>query len=100
MPLLNGVNPVHFAISEFVSLYRLPVTSAIVVKNHPKMTYRRSLLFCRDPGNELQRMMDPVCLADVEDFAKKHLPKHAFDYFAGGANEESTLEENVKAFKR
>ena len=43
---------------------------------------------------------DPVCLADFENYAREHLPKHAFDFFAGGANEENTLRENVEAFKR
>ena len=43
---------------------------------------------------------DPVCLADFEDYARKHLPKHAFEFFAGGANDEHTLRENLEAFKR
>ena len=45
-------------------------------------------------------MADPVCLADFEDYARKHLPKHAFEFFAGGANDEHTLRENLEAFKR
>lgn len=41
-----------------------------------------------------------VCLADFEDYARKHLPKYAFDFFAGGANDENTIRENLEAFKR
>lgn len=43
---------------------------------------------------------EPVCLADFEDYAREHLPKHAFEYIAGGANDESTLKENLQALKR
>ena len=46
------------------------------------------------------KMADPVCVDDFEKHAKKHLPKYAFEYFAGGADEENTLRENVEAFKR
>ena len=42
----------------------------------------------------------PVCVADFEDHAKKHLPKMVFDYYACGAGEQQTLKENVAAFKR
>ena len=45
-------------------------------------------------------VQEPVCVADLEDYARKHLPKHAFEYFAGGANDETTLRENVEALKR
>ncbi|XP_033029607.1 hydroxyacid oxidase 2 [Lacerta agilis] len=41
-----------------------------------------------------------VCLSDFEAYAKKHLPKDAWDFVAAGADECSTLEENLKAFKR
>ena len=39
-------------------------------------------------------------MADFEEYARKHLPKMAFDYYAGGADEQQTLKENVLAFKR
>ena len=40
---------VRFAISEFVSHYRVPVTSALVVTDHPKMTDRKSMLCSSRP---------------------------------------------------
>ena len=43
---------------------------------------------------------EPVCLADFEDYARDHLPKYAFEYFAAGANDQYTTRENVEAFKR
>ena len=45
-------------------------------------------------------MTDPVCLEDFESYARQYLPNHAFEFFAGGANEETTIRENVEAFKR
>ena len=45
-------------------------------------------------------LTDPVCLEDFESYARQYLPNHAFEFFAGGANEETTIRENVEAFKR
>ena len=45
-------------------------------------------------------LTDPVCLEDFESYARQYLPNHAFEFFAGGANEETTMRENVEAFKR
>lgn len=44
--------------------------------------------------------LEPVCVADFEDYARKDLPKYAFEYFAAGANDENTKRENVQAYKR
>lgn len=41
-----------------------------------------------------------VCLADFERFARSSLPKMAMDYYSSGADEEITLADNRKAFKR
>ena len=45
-------------------------------------------------------LTDPVCLEDFESYARQYLPYYAFEFFAGGANEETTIRENVEAFKR
>lgn len=41
-----------------------------------------------------------VCLADFERFARSSLPKMAMDYYSSGADEEITLADNRKAFRR
>lgn len=46
----------------------------------------------------LQSVM--VSVADFEEYARKHLPKMAFDYYASGADEQQTLTDNIWAFKR
>ncbi|NXL95745.1 HAOX2 oxidase, partial [Alectura lathami] len=44
--------------------------------------------------------MAMVCLSDFEAYAKKYLPKFAWDFFAAGADECSTRDENILAYKR
>ncbi|XP_032063524.1 hydroxyacid oxidase 2 isoform X2 [Aythya fuligula] len=44
--------------------------------------------------------MAMVCLSDFEAHAKKYLPKIAWDFFAAGADECSTRDENILAYKR
>ncbi|XP_020645244.3 2-Hydroxyacid oxidase 2 isoform X2 [Pogona vitticeps] len=41
-----------------------------------------------------------VCLSDFEAYAKKHLPKAVWDFFAAGADECCTRDDNLAAFKR
>nr|XP_056704271.1 2-Hydroxyacid oxidase 2 [Euleptes europaea] len=41
-----------------------------------------------------------VCLSDFEAYAKKHLPKVTWDYFAAGADESCTRDDNLMAYKR
>jgi len=43
---------------------------------------------------------DPVNLYEYELYAKEHLPKNAFDYYASGANDMVTLRENRHAYQR
>ena len=38
-------------------------------------------------------------IADLRSHAKKRLPKAVFDFFDGGAEDELTLQRNVKAFQ-
>lgn len=45
-------------------------------------------------------MTEPLNLVDFEAIAKERLPKSSYDYFAGGANDEVTLETNRAAFRR
>ncbi|XP_066860350.1 2-Hydroxyacid oxidase 2 isoform X2 [Anser cygnoides] len=44
--------------------------------------------------------MAMVCLSDFEAYAKKYLPRIAWDFFAAGADECSTRDENILAYKR
>ncbi|XP_074007435.1 2-Hydroxyacid oxidase 2 isoform X2 [Numenius arquata] len=44
--------------------------------------------------------MAMVCLSDFEAYAKKYLPKFAWDFFAAGADDCSTRDENILAYKR
>ncbi|XP_061844741.1 2-Hydroxyacid oxidase 2 isoform X2 [Colius striatus] len=44
--------------------------------------------------------MAMVCLSDFEAYAKKYLPKNAWDFFAAGADDCSTRDENILAYKR
>ncbi|XP_054483977.2 2-Hydroxyacid oxidase 2 isoform X2 [Agelaius phoeniceus] len=44
--------------------------------------------------------MSMVCLSDFEDYAKKYLPKIVWDYFAAGADDCTTRDENILAYKR
>ncbi len=42
----------------------------------------------------------PVCVSDFHALAKERLPKVWFDYQDGGADDEQTVQDNVKAFQR
>ena len=41
-----------------------------------------------------------LCVADFEEHARKVLNKEAWEFYAGGANDEQTLRDNVQAFSR
>ncbi len=41
-----------------------------------------------------------VCTKDYEDYAAHWLQKMVYDYYRSGADEEHTLAENTRAFKR
>eukprot|EP00054_Salpingoeca_dolichothecata_P038211 m.13199 g.13199 ORF g.13199 m.13199 type:complete len:371 (-) comp8330_c0_seq1:78-1190(-) len=42
----------------------------------------------------------PLTVDEFHDYAKEHLPKQAYDYYASGANDEISLQENRTAFAR
>ncbi|XP_055500233.1 hydroxyacid oxidase 2 isoform X5 [Leucoraja erinacea] len=44
--------------------------------------------------------MSLVCLSDFEMYAKEHLPKTTWDYYAAGADECCTRDDNLMAYKR
>ncbi|XP_062985005.1 2-Hydroxyacid oxidase 2 isoform X2 [Elgaria multicarinata webbii] len=44
--------------------------------------------------------MPLVCLSDFEEYAKSHLPKAVWEFFAAGADECCTRDENLLAYKR
>ncbi|MFM8788935.1 MAG: alpha-hydroxy-acid oxidizing protein [Chthoniobacterales bacterium] len=43
--------------------------------------------------------MDPVNLAEFESAARQRLAREAYDYYAGGANDEVTLRRNRAAYE-
>src|SRR5687768_16943601 len=43
---------------------------------------------------------EPINVLDFESLARARMEPAAFDYFAGGAGDERTLEENCRAFTR
>lgn len=44
--------------------------------------------------------MTPINLNEYEALARERLPPMVYDYFAGGANDEVTLTENLRAWQR
>ena len=50
------------------------------------------------PGAAARALARCVNLSDVEQLAKRRMPRGAFDYFAGGAEDERTLQRNRDAF--
>uniref|UniRef100_A0A8B9ZDY4 (S)-2-hydroxy-acid oxidase n=1 Tax=Anas platyrhynchos TaxID=8839 RepID=A0A8B9ZDY4_ANAPL len=58
------------------------------------------MLFFSSGFPENLSAMAMVCLSDFEAYAKKYLPKIAWDFFAAGADECSTRDENILAYKR
>ena len=44
--------------------------------------------------------MAMVCLTDFEEYAKEHLSKATWDYYAAGADECCTRDDNLVAYKR
>lgn len=44
--------------------------------------------------------MAMVCLTDFEEYAKAHLSKATWDYYAAGADECCTRDDNLLAYKR
>ena len=43
---------------------------------------------------------EPVNVSEFQELAKKSLPKMYYDYYAGGAEDQYTLKENILAFQR
>jgi isopentenyl diphosphate isomerase/L-lactate dehydrogenase-like FMN-dependent dehydrogenase len=41
-----------------------------------------------------------ACVADLETIARRRLPRAVYDYYAGGAEDEQTLEANREAFRQ
>lgn len=58
--------------------------------NAPKIAARRSASPLSAPG--------PITVADFESLARARMERAAFDYYAGGADDELTLEANARAF--
>ena len=43
---------------------------------------------------------EPVNVNEFQELARQALPKMYYDFFAGGAEDQHTLRENVEAFSR
>ncbi len=52
------------------------------------------------PGNPMTDSYDPVNLAEFEALARQRVSQEAWDYVAGGADDEITLRENIEAYRR
>ena len=50
------------------------------------------------PTPDADEPAEPVNLADFEALAGRRMPRGAFDYYAGGAEDETTLRGNREAF--
>lgn len=44
--------------------------------------------------------LDPVNVSEFQQLAREVLPKMYYDFFAGGAEDEYSLKDNVEAFRR
>ncbi len=51
-------------------------------------------------GNPMTDSYDPVNLAEFEALARQRVSQEAWDYVAGGADDEITLRENIEAYRR
>jgi len=47
-----------------------------------------------------QTSPEPYCLSEFEKLARQSLKEEAYYYISRGADERTTLEDNVQAFKR
>ncbi|XP_049583145.1 2-Hydroxyacid oxidase 2 isoform X3 [Syngnathus scovelli] len=54
---------------------------------------------CNREGGQCAEMA-MVCLTDFEEYAKEHLSKATWDYYAAGADECCTRDDNLLAYKR
>lgn len=55
---------------------------------------------CRITEGQHQLKMEVTNVTEYEAIAKQKLPKMAFDYYASGAEDQWTLQENRNAFSR
>ncbi|XP_077236427.1 peroxisomal (S)-2-hydroxyacid oxidase GLO4-like [Tasmannia lanceolata] len=44
--------------------------------------------------------VDPVNVSEFQELARQNLPKMYYDFFSGGAEDQYTLKDNIKAFQR
>lgn len=68
------------------------------VRCHDNVCVISLLLFFSEEGVCAEMTM--VCLNDFEEYAKKHLPKTTWDYYEAGADECTTRDDNLQAYKR
>lgn len=65
---------------------------------HSLIIYTDDLCSHREGGPCAEMAM--VCLTDFEEYAKEHLSKATWDYYAAGADECCTRDDNLLAYKR
>lgn len=75
-----------------------------VPRHTSRSQLHRTCPFCRTgAGLKVKRSLPyeaMLCAADFEAHAREVLSKEAWDFYAGGANNEQTLRDNVAAFSR
>ncbi|KAM9802689.1 2-Hydroxyacid oxidase 2 isoform 1-T1 [Syngnathus typhle] len=60
---------------------------------------KERMSICNREGGQCAEMA-MVCLTDFEEYAKEHLSKATWDYYAAGADECCTRDDNLLAYKR
>lgn len=69
-----------------------------VADRHVSPAHLTALVSHREGGHCTEMAM--VCLTDFEEYAKEHLSKATWDYYAAGADECCTRDDNLLAYKR
>ncbi|OUM59277.1 hypothetical protein PIROE2DRAFT_15221, partial [Piromyces sp. E2] len=46
----------------------------------------------------VEEKLNPISLDDFHNYSKKHLPKMVYEYYAHGANNNETIEQNLKSY--
>ena len=76
---------------------------SVIIKQRASSAFSDLFSNCTRVLTKKVRMSDSskaVCLKDVEEAAHKILPKKALDYYKSGAEQQSTLRDNSRAFQR
>jgi (S)-2-hydroxy-acid oxidase len=51
-------------------------------------------------ASKAQLLDDPITVLEVEELARRRLPKDLYDYYACGADDQCALTRNIDAFSK